>query len=118
MTVTLDLDSILENLMDKLGEKIYFIIISSENGVVIKSYINEDEFNKSAISLNISQVYESSEEITHSIGIHKPDFTLIHSDNFYILSMKLLDYIFILLMEDQVDLGLVFQIINSCIIPS
>jgi len=118
MTVTLDLDSILENLMDKLGEKIYFIIISSENGVVIKSYINEDEFNKSAISLNISQVYESSEEITDSIGIHKPDFTLIHSDNFYILSMKLLDYIFILLMEDQVDLGLVFQIINSCIIPS
>ncbi|MGM0470233.1 MAG: hypothetical protein ACQERB_15645 [Promethearchaeati archaeon] len=118
MTVTLDLDSILENLMDKLGEKIYFIIISSENGVVIKSYINEDEFNKSAISLNISQVYESSEEITDSIGIHKPDFTLIHSDNFYILSMKLLDNIFILLMEDQVDLGLVFQIINSCIIPS
>ncbi|MFO7796962.1 MAG: hypothetical protein R6W84_12505 [Promethearchaeia archaeon] len=118
MTVTFDLDSILENLMDKLGEKIYFIIISSENGVVIKSYINEDEFNKSAISLNISQVYESSEEITDSIGIHKPDFTLIHSDNFYILSMKLLDNIFILLMEDQVDLGLVFQIINSCIIPS
>ena len=118
MNVTLDLDSILENLMDELGEKIYFIIISSENGVVIKSYINEDEFNKSAISLNISQVYESSEEITDSIGIHKPDFTLIHSDNFYILSMKLLDNIFILLMEDQVDLGLVFQIINSCIIPS
>ena len=118
MTVTLDHDSILENLMDKLGEKIYFIIISSENGVVIKSYINEDEFNKSAISLNISQVYESSEEITDSIGIHKPDFTLIHSDNFYILSMKLLDNIFIILMEDQVDLGLVFQIINSCIIPS
>jgi len=116
MTVTLDHDSILENLMDELGEKIYFIIISSENGVVIKSYINEDEFNKSAISLNISQVYESSEEITDSIGIHKPDFTLIHSDNFYILSMKLLDNIFILLMEDQVDLGLVFQIINSCII--
>lgn len=118
MSVSLNLDSILENLMDNLGEKIYFIIISSENGVVIRSYINEDEFNKSAISLNIAQAYESAEEITEAIGIHEPDFTLIHSDNFYILSMKILEKIVILLLEDQIDLGLVFQIINNSIVSS
>ena len=45
MTVSIDLDSILNNLIQELGSSVYFIIISSENGVVRKSYINDDEFN-------------------------------------------------------------------------
>ena len=46
MTVLLDLDLIMNNLVNELGSSVYFILISSENGAVIKSYINEEEFNK------------------------------------------------------------------------
>ncbi len=115
MSVILDIDLVLKNLLEELGEKVYFIIISSENGLILKSHINNEEFNKTAISLNISQVYESAEEITELIGVHNPDFNLIHSDNFYILSVKILDKIIIILMEDQTDISDIFRIINSCI---
>ncbi|MHA1194918.1 MAG: hypothetical protein ACTSRH_02035 [Promethearchaeota archaeon] len=115
MTVLLDLELILKNLVDKLGSSVYFILISSENGVVIKSYINEEEFNKTAISLNISQLYELAEEITDSIGLHSPDFNIIHSDNYYILSIKILEKLIILLTLDTIDIAEVFQIINQSI---
>ena len=115
MTVLLDLELILKNLVDKLGSSVYFILISSENGVVIKSYINEEEFNKTAISLNISQLYELAEEVTDSIGLHSPDFNIIHSDNYYILSIKILEKLIILLTLDTIDIAEVFQIINQSI---
>jgi len=118
MTVTLDLDLILNNLVNDLKSKVYFIIITSENGVVKKSYINEDEFNKASISLNISQLYELAEEITGEIGLHKPDFNIIHSDNFYILSMKILENIIIILTEDQIEISHVFEILNKSTISS
>lgn len=116
MTVSLDLDAILNNLTDNLGSSLYFILITSVNGVIIKSYINED-FNKSSIGLNISQLYEIAEEITDSIGIQSPDFNLIHSDNFYIISIKILEKIIVLLTEDQIEMARVFQIINECVSP-
>jgi hypothetical protein len=56
MTLTIDMDAILNNLIDDLGPAVYFILISSEHGVIKKSYINEEEFNKASISLNISQL--------------------------------------------------------------
>jgi predicted regulator of Ras-like GTPase activity (Roadblock/LC7/MglB family) len=102
MTVLLDLDLILNNLIDELGPSVYFILVTSENGVVKRSYINEDEFNKASISLNVSQLYELAEETTESIGLHSPDFNIIHSDNYYILSIKILEKLIILLTEDQV----------------
>ncbi len=117
MTVILNLDLVLDNLVKELGTGVYFIIITSENGAVIKSYINQ-EFNKSSIGLNMSQLYELAEEITSEIGVHNPDFNVIHSDNFYILSIKILEKIIILLTEDQVDFSSVFEIINKCIITN
>ena len=118
MTVVLDVDILIDNLVSGIGEsKLYFVLITSENGAVIKSYINE-EFNKTAIGLNISQLHELAEEITTEIGVHNPDFNVIHSDNFYILSIKILEKIIILLTEDQVDFSTVFEIINRCIITN
>ncbi|MFX1453995.1 MAG: hypothetical protein ACFFDB_01340 [Promethearchaeota archaeon] len=117
MTATLEVDLVLDNLVKELGSGLYFILITSENGAVIKSYINQ-EFNKTSIGLNISQLYELAEEITTEIGVHSPDFTVIHSDNFYVLSIKILTRIVILLMEDQVDFSSIFEVINKCIITN
>lgn len=113
----LNLDSLLSNLVNELEGDIFFCLISSENGVVKKSYINEEEFNKAAISLNVSQLYELAEEITDSVGLHSPDFNLIHSDNYYIISVKILDNIIILLSIDQVKMKEVFRIINESTNP-
>ena len=41
------MDAILNNLVKDLGPAVYFILISSENGVIKKSYINEEEFKAS-----------------------------------------------------------------------
>ncbi len=117
MTATLEVDLVLDNLIKELGSGLYFVLITSENGAVIKSYINE-EFNKTSIGLNMSQLYELAEEITAEIGVHTPDFTLIHSDNFYIVSVKILGKIVILLMEDQITFKSIFEIINKCIITN
>lgn len=114
MTVCLDADLVLDNILKELGAGVYFILITSENGVIIKSYIS-DEFNKSSIGLNMSQLYELAEEITNEIGIHSPDFNVIHSDNFYILSMKILEKIIIILMNDQINFSSIFDVINECI---
>ncbi|MFX1445175.1 MAG: hypothetical protein ACFFHV_17315 [Promethearchaeota archaeon] len=117
MTMSIDLDSILNNLIQELGSSVYFIIISSENGVVRKSYINDDEFNKASISLNISQLYELAEDITEEIGIHNPDFNIIHSANYYIVSIKILEHIIMLLTEDQVEVRQIFNMINKTVKP-
>ena len=111
--MSLDLDLIMNKLVMELGSKLYFTLIISEHGVVIKSYINENEFNKAAIAVNISQLYELAEDITNEIGIHTPDFNIIHSDNFYILSIKILEKVIILLTEDQIDINQIFDIINK-----
>ncbi|MFX1498284.1 MAG: hypothetical protein ACFFBH_12215 [Promethearchaeota archaeon] len=115
MTILIDLDLILRNLISELGSSVYFILISSENGAVIKSYINEEEFNKASISLNISQLYELAEDTTESIGLHNPDFNIIHSDNYYILSIKIVEKLIILLTTDQIRVKDVFKIINNSI---
>lgn len=117
MTATLEVDLVLETLIKELGSGLYFILITSENGAVIKSYINQ-EFNKTSIGLNMSQLYELAEEIASEIGVHSPDFTVIHSDNFYVLSVKILNKIVIILMEDQIDFSSIFEIINKCIITN
>ncbi len=117
MTVSVDLDQLLNNLVSDLGSSVFFVIISSENGAVIKHYINEEEFNKASISLNVSQLYELAEEITESIGLPGPDFTIIHTGNYYVLSIKILENVIILLTEDQVDVSSVFSIINKGINP-
>ena len=115
MTVILDLENTIQKLIEELGSSVYFILVSSENGAVMKSYINEEEFNKASISLNVSQLYELAEEITESIGLHDPDFNIIHSDNYYILTMKILEKLIILLTVDQVEVQEVFEIINKSI---
>ncbi|MFW9878944.1 MAG: hypothetical protein ACFFG0_38180 [Candidatus Thorarchaeota archaeon] len=118
MTAILEVDRVLDSLIKEFGESgLYFVLITSENGAVIKSYINQ-EFNKSSIGLNMSQLYELAEEITSEIGIHTPDFNVIHSDNFYILSIKILGKIVIILTEDQVEFSSVFKVINKCIITN
>ena len=117
MTATLEVDLVLDTLVKELGSGLYFLLITSENGAVIKSYINQ-EFNKTSIGLNMSQLYEIAEEITSEIGVHTPDFTVIHSDNFYVLSIKILNKIVIILMEDQIDFSSIFEIINKCIITN
>ena len=115
MTVILDLENTIQKLIEELGSSVYFILVSSENGAVMKSYINEEEFNKASISLNVSQLYELAEEITESIGLHDPDFNIIHSDNYYVLTMKILEKLIILLTVDQVEVQEVFEIINKSI---
>jgi len=117
MTATLEVDLVLDTLVKELGTGLYFLLITSENGAVIKSYINQ-EFNKTSIGLNMSQLYEIAEEITSEIGVHSPDFTVIHSDNFYVLSIKILNKIVIILMEDQIDFSSIFELINKCIITN
>jgi len=125
MTATLEVDLVLETLVKELGSGLYFTLITSENGAIIKSYINQ-EFNKNSIGLNMSQLYEIAEEITYEIaeeitseiGVHSPDFTVIHSDNFYVLSLKILNRIVIILMEDQIDFSSIFEIVNKCIITN
>jgi predicted regulator of Ras-like GTPase activity (Roadblock/LC7/MglB family) len=112
MTATLDLN-VVDDLINSLGGSLYFVILASENGVVKRSYINEDEFNKSLIALNIAQMYETAEEIIESIGLQNPDFNMIHTSNFFILSMKILDTIIIVLVEDQVEISRIFSIIND-----
>jgi len=118
MTVTIDLEAILNNLVNQLGTSVFFVLITSENGVVLKSYINEEEFNKSSISLNISQLYELAEEISEDVGLKEPDFNIIHSGNYYIISIKILGKIIILLTLDQVEVSQIFKIINDTIAPS
>ncbi|MFW9998524.1 MAG: hypothetical protein ACFE9Q_01295 [Candidatus Hodarchaeota archaeon] len=117
MTAILNLDLVLDNLVKELGIGVYFVLITSENGAVIKSYINQ-EFNKSSIGLNMSQLYELAEEITTEVGVHTPDFNLIHCSNYYILSVKILGNIIITLLDDQVDYRSIFEIINKCIITN
>ncbi len=117
MTATLEVDLVLETLVKELGSGLYFTLITSENGAILKSYINQ-EFNKNSIGLNMSQLYEIAEEITSEIGVHSPDFTVIHSDNFYVLSLKILNRIVIILMEDQIDFTSIFEIVNKCIITN
>ncbi len=117
MSVALDLDAVINSLVMDLGSQVYFVLITSENGAVLKSYINDKEFNKSSISVNISQLYQNAEEVASLIGVHSPDFNLIHSDNYYILSIKILEKIIILLTVDQVQVSKVFQIINMCVNP-
>jgi len=117
MTATLEVDLVLDTLIKELGSGLYFVLITSENGAVIKSYINQ-EFNKTSIGLNMSQLYELAEEITSEIGVHEPDFTVIHSDNFYVLSIKILNRIVILLTEDQIDFSSIFEMVNRCIITN
>jgi len=115
MTVLFNSKSILNNLIDEYGSSVYFILITSLNGVVMKSYINEEEFNKASISLNISQLYELAEETAESIGLHGPDFNIIHSDNYYILTIKLLERLIILLTVDQIKVEAVFSTINKSV---
>ena len=115
MTVLFNSESILNNLVNEFGAAIYFVLIASLNGAVIKSYINEEEFNKASISLNISQLYELAEETTESIGLHDPDFNIIHSDNYYILTIKLLDRLIILLTMDQIKVEDIFSTINKSV---
>ena len=118
MTASLEVDLVIDGLIKEFGQSgLYFIIITSENGAVLKSYISQ-EFNKTSIGLNMSQLYELAEEITSEIGVHTPDFTLIHTDNFYVLSVKILGKIIIVLTEDQVNFSSVFGIINKCIITN
>jgi len=118
MTLTVDLESILTNLVNELGPSVYFILISSLNGVIMKSYINENEFNKASISLNISQLYELAEETAEDIGLHSPDFNIIHSDNYYLLTIKVLEHLVLLLTTDQVEVKDVFRIINQSVNPA
>ena len=63
------------------------------------------------------KIYEIAEEVTNEIGIHTPDFNIIHSDNFYIISIKIMERIIILLTQDQVNISNVFEIINKSTIP-
>jgi len=118
MTLTIDMDMILNNLVNEFGPSVYFVLISSLHGVIIKSYINEEEFNKASISLNISQLYELAEETAEDIGLHSPDFNITHSDNYYILSIKIVEHLIILLTTDQVEVKEVFGIINQSLNPS
>ncbi len=111
---TLQVDLVLDTLIKEFEGSLYFVLICTENGAVIKSFIDEN-FNKTSIGLNMSQLYELAEEITSEIGVHNPDFNVIHSDNFYILSIKILGNIIIILVEDQLDFSRIFDIINSCI---
>jgi predicted regulator of Ras-like GTPase activity (Roadblock/LC7/MglB family) len=113
--MSLDLDAVIQSIIEKLSSRVYFILITTPNGVIVKSYINEDEFNKSSISLNISQLYETAEEITEGCGIHSPDFVTVHSDNYFIISIKILEKIIILLTEDQIELKNALEIINACV---
>ncbi|MFX0104666.1 MAG: hypothetical protein ACFE75_04150 [Candidatus Hodarchaeota archaeon] len=117
MTVILNLDQVLDNLIKEFETGVYFIIITSENGAVIKSFINP-EFNKTSIGLNMSQLYELAEEITSEIGVHAPDFNLIHCSNYYLLSIKILGNIIIVLLDDQVNYTSLFGIINKCIVTN
>lgn len=115
MTVSVDLDKMLENIVTGLGQSVFFVLITSENGAVIKHYINEDEFNKSSIGLNVAQMYELAEEVSQNVGLPNPDFNIVHSANYYVISIKILEQIIILLTEDQVDISTVFTIINETI---
>jgi predicted regulator of Ras-like GTPase activity (Roadblock/LC7/MglB family) len=115
MTATLEEDLVLDSLIKKFGDSgLYFVLITSENGAVIKSYINQ-EFNKTSIGLNMSQLYELAEEITSDIGIHSPDFNLIHASNYYVFSIKFMGKIIITLLDDQVDFSQIFDVINKCV---
>ena len=97
MSASLEVDLVLDSLIKEFGESgLYFVLITSENGAVIKSYINQ-EFNKSSIALNISQLYELAEEVASEIGVHSPDFNLIHASNYYIFSIKFMGKIIITL---------------------
>ncbi len=115
--MSVDLDLIIQNITQKFSG-IYFLLITTENGVVERSYINENEFNPAKIAINMSMTYESSEDITSEIGIEKPDFSLIHSQNFYILSMKILEHLIIILCDDQINVSDIFTTINDCIVSS
>lgn len=118
MTVTVDLDQMLQNLVSGLAGSIFFVLITSENGAVIKHYINEEEFNMTSISLNIAQIYELAEEVSENVGLPSPDFNIIHSGNYYILSIKILERVIILLTGDQVNIKQIFEIINNSINPA
>jgi predicted regulator of Ras-like GTPase activity (Roadblock/LC7/MglB family) len=115
MTATLEVDLVLDSLIKEFGKSgLYFVLITSENGAVIKSYINK-EFNKTSIGLNMSQLYELAEEVTSDIGIHKPDFNLIHASNYYLFSIKFMGKIIITLLDDQLDFSQIFDVINKCV---
>ena len=115
MTAILEVDLVLDNLIKEFGNSgLYFVLITSENGAIIKSYINQ-EFNKTSIGLNMSQLYELAEEITSDIGIHSPDFNLIHASNYYVFSIKFMGKIIITLLDDQLDFSQIFDVINKCV---
>lgn len=115
MSATLEVDDVIDSLIKEFGDSgLYFILITSENGAIIKSYISQ-EFNKTSIGLNMSQLYELAEEITSEIGVHSPDFNLIHASNYYLFSIKFMGKIIITLLDDQLDFSQIFDVINKCV---
>ena len=118
MTPPIDFEAIMDDLLEKCNPLIYFIIVSSINGVVLNSRINEDEFNKASISLDVSQLYDISKDVVDKIGLQQPEFTIIHSDNYYLLSIRILNYLLTILSLDVIDVNTVFQIINDHVAPS
>jgi len=115
MTASLEVDLVVDSLIKEFGDSgLYFVLITSENGAVIKSYISQ-EFNKTSIGLNMSQLYELAEEITSEIGVHSPDFNLIHASNYYLFSIKFMGKIIITLLDDQLDFSQIFDVINKCV---
>ncbi len=114
----IDFEVIMDDLLEKFEKFIYFLLISNINGAVLHSRINEEEFNKASLCLEFSQLYDVSKDITEDIGIQSPDFNLVHSDNYYILTIRILNYLLTILSLDTIDINNVFQVINSHIVPS
>lgn len=115
---THDFEKLMDDLLNQFNQLIYFILISSVNGVVLHSRINEEEFNKASLCLNFSQFYDISKEITDQIGVQDPDFNLIHSDNYYILTIRILNQIITILSLDTIDINEIFHVINDHIVLS
>jgi len=90
-------------------------LISSSTGRVKEQFVNEQEFSAVKIGLNVSMLYNTALEMAQHIGLQAPDYHLIHSQGYYLLTIKINDDLLFAVLQDNVDLNMIFQSVNSFI---
>jgi predicted regulator of Ras-like GTPase activity (Roadblock/LC7/MglB family) len=90
-------------------------LVCSSTGRVKEQYVNEQEFSASTLGLNISMLYNTALEVAQHIGLQAPDYHLIHCQGYYLLTVKINDDLLFIVLQDNVDLNMIFQTVNAFI---
>lgn len=91
---------------------ILVVLICTKSGRVKEDYINEDEFNKSKIGVNVSLLYKSAMEMCELTGVQEPVYNLISSPGYNILLVNIGRYLLFILCQDTTEIEVIYQVTN------